>query len=95
MYIAIKIGNSIINKTVKRQVDSKLRFSMDTKKANTLGELLKSILKYTVYFFGIAGILAKIFGNISLTFASVGGVALGFGSQSLRKRFNKWYIHII
>ena len=32
MYIAIKIGNSIINKTVKRQVDSNLRFSMDTKK---------------------------------------------------------------
>lgn len=85
MYIAIKIGNSIINKTVKRQIDSNLRFSMDTKKANTLGELLKSILKYTVYFFGIAGILATIFGNISLTFASVGGVALGFGSQSLVK----------
>ena len=27
----------------------------------------------------------KIFGNVSLTFASVGGVALGFGSQSLVK----------
>lgn len=85
MYIAIKVGNKIIDKMVKKQVESDLRFTMDTKKANTLGELLKSVLRYTVYFFGIAAILAHIFSGISLTFASIGGVAVGFGAQSLVK----------
>ncbi|SHK57114.1 small conductance mechanosensitive channel [Clostridium cavendishii DSM 21758] len=85
MCITIKIGNSIIQKMVDKQVESTRRFSMDTKKANTLGELLKSILKYTVYFFGIAAILTNIFGGISLTFASISGVAVGFGAQSLVK----------
>lgn len=85
MYIAIRVGNKIIDKAVRKQVESDLRFTMDTKKANTLGELLKSVLKYTVYFFGIAAILANVFNGISLTFASIGGVAVGFGAQSLVK----------
>lgn len=85
MYLAIKLGNKIIDKIVKKQVESNLRFTMDTKKANTLGELLKSVLRYTVYFFGFAAILSNIFNGMSLTFASFGGVALGFGAQSLVK----------
>lgn len=85
MYLAIKLGNKIIDKMVKKQVESNLRFTMDTKKANTLGELLKSVLRYTVYFFGFAAILSNIFNGMSLTFASFGGVALGFGAQSLVK----------
>lgn len=43
-----------------------------------------------MYFFGITVILTLIFGSklfsaVSLTFASIGGVALGFGSQNLVK----------
>lgn len=83
MYIIIKIGNLVINRFVKRQEKSKI--PIDTKKAKTLGAVLKSILKYTVYFFGTVAILEIFFGKISLAFASVGGVALGFGSQSLIK----------
>ncbi|GIM28966.1 mechanosensitive ion channel protein [Clostridium polyendosporum] len=85
MYLAIKIGNSLIDKFVKNQVESDLRFTMNEKKANTVGEVLKSVLKYTVYFFGITAVLSYLFNGISLTFASIGGVAVGFGAQSLVK----------
>lgn len=81
MYVIIKVGDILINNFVKRQ--EKLKISLNTKKAKTLGAVLKSLLKYTVYFFGIIGILEMFFGNISLAFASIGGVAVGFGSQNL------------
>ena len=48
---------------------------------------MRSILKYSVYFLGITTILSVLFGGISFTFASIGGVALGFGAQSLIKDF--------
>lgn len=83
MYIAIKVGSHIIDKTVKKQ--GKHKFSLDEKKARTLGAVLKSILRYMVYFFGVGAILTQLFGSISLTFASIGGVAIGFGAQNLVK----------
>ncbi|MDP4146756.1 MAG: mechanosensitive ion channel family protein [Bacillota bacterium] len=83
MYVVIKLGSSLINKSVEKQ--NKLRFSLNEKKSKTIGAVLKSILRYAVYFFGIVGILTQLFGTISLTFASIGGVAIGFGAQSLIK----------
>ncbi|MDP4088180.1 MAG: mechanosensitive ion channel family protein [Bacillota bacterium] len=83
MYIAIKIGSKLIEKTVHKQKD--LRFSLDDKKARTLGAVLRSILRYTVYFIGIGAIITILFGALSLTLASIGGVAIGFGAQSLIK----------
>lgn len=83
MYLIVKIGNIIINKFVKRQ--EKLRFSIDTKKAKTIGAVLKSILRYSVYFIGVIAILEQMFGTISLAFAGLGGVAVGFGAQNLIK----------
>ena len=85
MAIAIKVGNYIINRFVKRQAMSRASFTLDEKKATTIGEVLKSILRYSVYFFGVAAIVANIFTGISLTLASIGGVALGFGAQNLVK----------
>lgn len=85
MAIVIKVGYSIINKIVKRQIESNKKFTLDEKKAYTFGSVLKSILKYTSYFFGLTAILTVLFGTISITFASVGGVAIGFGAQSLVK----------
>lgn len=81
MYVIIKVGDILINNFVKRQ--EKLKISLNTKKAKTLGAVLRSLLKYTVYFFGVIGILELYFGQISLAFASIGGVAIGFGSQNL------------
>lgn len=85
MGITIKVTNKIINKLVKRQIDSNSKFTMDEKKARTLGVVLKSIVRYAVYFVGVTAMLASIFGNISWAFASVGGVAVGLGAQSLVK----------
>lgn len=76
MYIAVKLGSKIIEKTLKKQ---QIMFSIDEKKSKTLIAVLKSILRYTVYFLGIMG----IFSTVSLTAASIGGVTVGLASQSL------------
>lgn len=85
MFISIKIGNYIIKKFVDNQIKSDGRLSMDSQRAKTLGEVMKSVLKHSVYFIGITAMASIIFGGISITFASIGGVALGLGAQSLIK----------
>jgi len=85
MYFSIKIGKYLIKKFVERQIESSAVLSLDTQRAKTIGEVLKSILKYSVYFMGSAIIISILFGAISFTFASIGGVAVGLGSQSLIK----------
>jgi small conductance mechanosensitive channel len=85
MYLIIKIGNEIVNRYISKQKNFK--FSLDEKKAKTVGAILKSVLRYAVYFFGIVSITETTFGinQISLTFAGISGVAVGFASQSLIK----------
>jgi moderate conductance mechanosensitive channel len=85
MYFSIKIGKYLIKKFVQRQVESNAMLSLDSQRAKTLGEVLKSILKYSVYFMGITTIVYILFDNISFTFASIGGIAVGLGAQSLIK----------
>ena len=87
MYLSIKIGKYLIKKAVDKQVKSNAALSLDPQRAKTLGGVMKSLLKYSVYFLGITSILSVLFGGISFTFASIGGVALGLGSQSLIKDF--------
>lgn len=83
-YFIIKIGNKLINRFVDNQVKSKLAFSMDEKKALTVGAILKSTLKYTVYFSAAAIIISKIF-NVSAALLSGIGFVVGIGAQSLVK----------
>jgi Small-conductance mechanosensitive channel len=85
MYLVVKIGNGIINRYILKQKN--FRFSLDDKKAKTVGAVLKSILRYSIYFFGIFLLIETIFGTtrIGLTFAGISGVAVGFASQSLIK----------
>lgn len=83
MYLVIKIGKAIINKFVEKQKNFRMGFNY--KKTKTIGEVLKSLLKYSVYFIGIVGILTELFGPVSLTFAGIGGIAIGFGAQSIIK----------
>ncbi|WP_297521726.1 mechanosensitive ion channel family protein [uncultured Clostridium sp.] len=88
MVFIIKIGNKVIGKVIEKQIDKNNKFSINIgeRKANTLGTLLKSILKYFTYIMGIISIAGIIVGGtISLAFASVGGVALGLGAQSFVK----------
>jgi small conductance mechanosensitive channel len=83
--IIIRISFILIERFFKNQ--SKLRFGMNEKKAKTLSELLKSILRYVLYFIAIISILEIIWPNVKTTLALTGvfGVAVGFGSQSLVK----------
>ncbi len=83
MYLIIRIGTIIIDKFIKKQ--SRLKISIDEKKAKTLAGVLKSILRYGVYIFGISAIVTQIFGTIGITFASIGGVAIGLGAQNIIK----------
>ena len=85
MYFSIKIGKHLIKKFVERQVESNAMLSLDSQRAKTLGEVLKSVLKYSVYFMGISIIISILFSGISFTFASIGGIAVGLGAQSLIK----------
>lgn len=85
MYFSIKLGNSLIKKFVDRQVKSKMSFSLEPQKAITIGEVLKSILKYTVYIIGIGSMLYDILAKIPVALVSAGGFAIGLGAQSLVK----------
>ena len=76
MYFSIKIGNKLINKFVDKQVQSKMAFSLDPQKAITIGGVLKSILKYSVYIIGIATMLYDILTKIPVALVSVGGFAI-------------------
>lgn len=83
--VVIRIGNAIISNFFKRRQET--RFSLDVKKANTIKALSKSILKYVVYFVAILVILPE-FGirtESIIATAGIGGLALGFGAQSLVK----------
>lgn len=85
MYFSIRLGKHLIKKFVQKQVQSNAMISLDSQRAETLGEVLKSVLKYSVYFMGIAIMISILFGEISFTFASIGGIAVGLGAQSLIK----------
>lgn len=85
MYLSIKIGKHLIKKFVERQIKSNAMLSLDTQRAKTLGEVLKSVLKYSVYFIGVTIIISILFDGISFTFASIGGITVGLGAQSLIK----------
>lgn len=84
MYFSIKVGERVIDKFVKNQISSKLSFSMNTQKAITVGTILKSSLKYAVYFSGGAVIIGSTF-KVSAAVLSAVGFVVGIGSQSLVK----------
>lgn len=82
---SIKIINSIINKFIEKQKSSKL--NIDFIRVNTMKGLMKSLVKYIIYFIAFTAII-KFFG-IEVTgliaTAGIGGLALGFGAQNLVK----------
>ncbi|MCR2044382.1 mechanosensitive ion channel family protein [Anaerosalibacter massiliensis] len=83
--IGIKIFNTIIDKSMERK--SRLKFGVDEKKANTLAAILKNLSKYVFYFIGLVPAL-ELFGiktTSILATAGIGGLAIGFGAQSLVK----------
>lgn len=82
-FIANKVIVKLVDKIISKQ--SKLKIGIDKKRVNTISAVLKSTLKYIVYFFALSAILYQFFGPISFTLASIGGVAIGLGAQNLIK----------
>lgn len=83
--VAITIFNRIINETFKKR--KKHEGSISDGRATTLRELVKSLVKNFIYFIGIITILEMFNINTKsiLATAGVGGLAIGFGAQSLVK----------
>lgn len=83
--IALRFSGILIERLLRvRKTDT---INIDEKKVNTLRPLLKSILRYIVYF--IAGVtVLRILGiptESILATAGIGGLAVGFGAQNLVK----------
>lgn len=80
--VLIKIGN----KTIDRLLASQIRYSSERRR-NTLRMLLKSFLRYSIYFFAVMVILSIFNVPIASLLAGAGiiGLAIGFGAQSLVK----------
>ncbi len=80
-----RIGRNIIARLIQRQKGFK--FYGDGKRLDTLSTILGSMLIYTVYFVAAVTILTNVLNlfdiNTILTAAGIGGIALGFGAQSL------------
>lgn len=83
--ITIKLGSAIIERFFKKQKTS--RFGLNERKADTLSGLLKSILRYVIYFIAAMWIFESLGFDITTVIAvtSVAGVAIGFGAQNLVK----------
>lgn len=85
MKIVISLLYSLIDRFFTRRHAS--RFKIEERKSNTLAVILKSVTKYVLYFIGTVSIL-KEFGlpiESILATAGIGGLAIGFGAQSLVK----------
>lgn len=83
--IILKFGNILIDGFLKTEEKGKLK--LDERKLKTLTPLMKSALKYVVYF--MAGVtILRIFGiptESIIATAGIGGLAIGFGAQNLVK----------
>ncbi len=83
-FIIVKIGRLLIRKFFEKQ--KKFKFKIDDKRLDTMSTLLSSVFKYVIYIGAILMILSDILNLQSvLAAAGVGGIAIGFGAQSLIK----------
>ena len=91
--ILATIGVKILTKladyvmTTQETANKHFKIKVNEKRSETLHKLVKSIIKYTVYFIAFFQILATLGINTTSIVASAGiaSVAIGFGAQSLVK----------
>lgn len=81
--VLLRISNVMLERWRKKEKNIVIPFNQ--KRIDTLAALFKSIIKYTIYFLMIVLILENF--NVSiktiLAVAGIGGLAIGFGAQSL------------
>lgn len=83
--LLVKISNKIIETTFNNRKINKLQVS--DKRLTTLTDILKKVVKYVFIFIGIVMSL-ELFGintTSIIATAGIGGLAIGFGAQSLVK----------
>lgn len=81
--LSIKAMHSLINRFFNTHKNLKIK--VDSPRLETMKGLIKSIVKYVVYFVAFTSII-KAFGTdvtALITAAGVGGLAFGFGAQNL------------
>lgn len=85
--IIIQFSIVIINYLIDKVLLNKSNKTKNIRKVNTIKVLLKSVTRYTLYFILIIAILDIVGFNTSglITAAGIGGIAIGFGAQSLVK----------
>ncbi|MFW6381440.1 MAG: mechanosensitive ion channel family protein [Bacillota bacterium] len=85
--IAGRIGIGLAHKFIDRMVEDYKDKYTNPRRVRTLQMLLKSVLKYLVYFFAAMIVLSMMNVPITSLLAGAGvlGVALGFGAQTLVK----------
>jgi len=85
IFIVTRVVNHLVDKTLSNKRVTKLQ--INDRRMNTLSEILKKVVKYVLVFIGIA-VSLDLF-NINTTSiiatAGIGGLAIGFGAQSLVK----------
>jgi small-conductance mechanosensitive channel len=86
-WVVIRVSRFLIERFFKKQAAAKSRFALDSRKANTLNAVLQNLIKYIVYFAAVLMILSELGVQTAslIAAAGVGGVAIGFGAQSLVK----------
>lgn len=84
--IAIRTGNFIISRFVTGR-SGRLNLPMEERRLKTLASILRSVLRYTVYFIAGMTILDTLGVPMTsiLATAGIGGLAVGFGAQNLVK----------
>lgn len=84
--IAIRTGNFIINRFVAGR-SGRMSLPVEERRLKTLASILRSVLKYTVYFIAGMTILDTLGVPMTsiLATAGIGGLAVGFGAQNLVK----------
>lgn len=85
IFIISRLAITMFNKVISNMFRLYPRFKMDERKSNTLTGILKSVTKYLVYL--IMGIsileILDVPTQPILATAGLGGIAIGFGAQSL------------
>lgn len=89
IFILIRIIGKLINQIIDKSLNNKRRnkLPIDDKRAKTLINILKKIINYTLVFIWVIMALDMFDVNTTslLATAGIGGLAIGFGAQSLVK----------
>lgn len=87
--ISVKLCNKLVDYIMltKENANKKFKIKSNEKRSETLHKLIKSAIRYTIYFIAFFQILSTLGINTTSIVASAGiaSVALGFGAQSLVK----------